>query len=60
MDEIDKALFYIFFLSLVLVLVAYYLGTRQVLDSLFAGVTGLINTATGRNASGQFAAYPSA
>jgi hypothetical protein len=59
MNELDKALTYIFAISLVLVLVAYYAGTQRVLSSGSSALVNLINAATGRDSSGQFAAYPS-
>ena len=59
MDEVDKALRYIFIISLVLVLVAYWAGTRGVANAFGTQLNQLILTVTGRNAQGQFAAYPS-
>jgi hypothetical protein len=58
MNEVDKALRYIFILSLILVVVAYWAGTKEVATALGSQVNSLILTATGRNAQGQFAAYP--
>ena len=58
MNEFDKALRYIFILSFVLILVAYYLGSTNVLNALGSNLIGLIDTATGRTANGQFAGYP--
>lgn len=58
MDEFDKALFYIFVLSFLLIGVAYYVGTQADAGTLFTGFNNLILTATGRNSQGQFAAYP--
>jgi hypothetical protein len=58
MTELDKAMTYIFWLSLVLVAVAYYAGTTRVLTTLGTQVGSLILTSTGRDANGQFAAYP--
>jgi len=58
MDELDKALRYIFILSLVLIAVAYYAGTQRVLEAIGKQVNTLILTSTGRNAQGNFAAYP--
>ena len=58
MTELDKALTYIFWLSLILVAVAYYAGTTRVLDSLGKNVGSLILVSTGRDANGQFAGYP--
>ena len=57
-NEFDKALRYIFILSFILILVAYYLGSTNVINSLGSNLTGLVNTVTGRNAQGQFAGYP--
>jgi hypothetical protein len=57
MNEFDKALRYIFILSFVLILVAYYLGATNVIGSLGSNIDGLINTVTGRTANGQFAGY---
>jgi type III secretory pathway component EscU len=58
MNELDKAMYYIFVLSLILVVVAYYAGSTKVLTALGTQVGSLIMTSTGRTASGQFAAYP--
>jgi hypothetical protein len=58
MDEFDKALWYIFVLSLALILVAYYAGSKAVGSTLFTGLNNTILTATGRNSQGNFAAYP--
>lgn len=58
MNELDKALFYIFVLSMILVAVAYYAGSTAVLKQIGASVSTLILTATGRTSSGQFASYP--
>lgn len=58
MDEFDKALFYIFVLSLVLVLVAYNAGAKNVGGTFFAGLGDLILKATGRKSDGSFANYP--
>ena len=57
MDEFDKALFYIFVLSLLLIAVAYYAGTQAVGQTLFAGLNNTILTATGRDSQGNFAGY---
>jgi hypothetical protein len=54
----EKAMFYIFVLSLVLVGLAYYVGLSTDAATFFAGARNLVSTATGRNAAGQFAAYP--
>lgn len=59
MSEVDSAIRYIFVLSLILIIVAYYVGSQNVLSTLGGTTTSLLNTATGRNAQGQFASYPS-
>lgn len=59
MDEFDKALFYIFVLSVLLIVVAYYAGATQVGGTLFNGFNNLILTSTGRDSQGNFASYPS-
>ena len=58
MTELDKALNYIFWLSLILIAVAYYAGSTKVLNAIGQNVGSLMLTATGRNANGDFAAYP--
>lgn len=58
MGEVDKAMTYIFWLSLILIGVAYYAGSVKVLNSLGTNLGSLILTATGRDSSGNFAAYP--
>lgn len=58
MDEFDKALNYIFILSLVLIAVAYYAGTTNVLNSIGSNLGSIILKSTGRNAQGNFANYP--
>ena len=59
MDTVDKALTWIFFISLVLVLVAYYVGTRSTVSAFSTAIDSLLMTVTGRNpATGNFAGYP--
>jgi hypothetical protein len=58
MDQFDKALRYIFVLSLILILVAYYAGSTNLASTIGQQVNSLILTSTGRNAQGQFANYP--
>lgn len=58
MSEVDSAIRYIFVLSLILILVAYFAGSKQVIGSLASATGGLINTSTGRNSQGNFASYP--
>ncbi len=58
METFQTALRYIFVLSVILILVAYWAGTRGVANAFGTQLNDLILTATGRNAQGQFAAYP--
>ena len=58
MNEVDSAIRYIFVISLVLIIVAYWAGSQKVLSTLGGATSSLLNTATGRNAAGQFASYP--
>ena len=58
MDTLNRTVSYLFILSLILIVVAYWAGSNAVLGTLFSGVNTLDLTATGRNAQGQFAAYP--
>jgi hypothetical protein len=54
----DSTARYIFFLLALLIIVAYFAGAATETKSLANGATQLINAFTGRNAAGQFAAYP--
>ena len=58
MGELDKALRYIFILSLILVVVAYYAGSTKVLGALGQQLGSIILVSTGRNTQGNFAGYP--
>lgn len=58
MDTVSKTIFYLFVLGALLIAVAYYAGTKQILDALFKGVNTLDLTATARDANGKFASYP--
>ena len=58
MDTLSRTVSYLFILSLILILVAYYAGSKALFETLFTGTNQLGNTFTGRNAQGQFAAYP--
>ena len=55
----DSALKYIFWLSLLLIAVAYYVGTTNLIKQSGQSLGSLILVSTGRNAQGQFANYPS-
>lgn len=54
-----KLVFYIFVLSLVLILVAYYAGVQTDAGAFSSAINSGIQTVTGRTNNGQFAAYPS-
>lgn len=56
----EKALWYVFILSLVLVALAYYTGLKSDAASLGAAFQSLIYAVTGRNNQGTFAGYPKA
>lgn len=56
---VDDAIRYIFILSLILILVAYFAGTQRVAETFGTQITNLIDVVTGRVPStGQFASYP--
>lgn len=50
---------YLFIIALVLIVVAYFAGSTQVLSTGFAGASGLFRSAVGENAQGTgFLPYP--
>lgn len=49
---------YLFVLALVLIGVAYYAGLTTDANAVGGQVNTLLKTSTGRNAAGQFGAYP--
>ncbi len=58
MDTVDKAMLYLFAMGVILILVAYWVGSTNLINSVFTGTNTLDLTATGRNSNGAFAAYP--
>lgn len=54
----DSAIKYIFWISLFLVAVAYWVGTTNILKQGGQSLGNLVLVSTGRNAQGQFANYP--
>lgn len=54
----NRALFYAFILSLVLIAVVYYIGLSTEAPALATSLRSLVYALTGRNNSGQFADYP--
>lgn len=58
MSDLEIVLWYIFVLSLVLILVAYYQGVKTDVTQFSSAINSLLQTATGRNAQGNFVAYP--
>lgn len=60
METVDRTIRYLFIMGIILIIAAYYAGSKQILSTLLSGANQLDLTATGRNSSGQFAAYPKA
>lgn len=58
MDTVQKAMWYLFAMGIILILVAYWVGSTNLFNTIFTGVNMLDLTATGRNANGVFGAYP--
>lgn len=56
----EKALFYIFVLSLVLIGLAYYVGVQTDAPALANAIQSIVYAVTGRTSSGSFAGYPKA
>ena len=56
----EKALWYIFILSLVLIALAYYVGVQTDAPALANAIQQIVYAVTGRNSSGSFAGYPKA
>jgi hypothetical protein len=54
----SRALNYVFILVFVLIVVAYFRGTVQVVGSLGENISGVLNTLQGRNSDGEFSKYP--
>jgi hypothetical protein len=54
----DEVVFYVFILALMLIFVAYFAGFATDVQAVQGAGVNLLNAATGRNSSGQFAAYP--
>ncbi len=57
MDTVNKALWYLFVMGVILVLVAYWIGSTNLLSTVFSGGNTLLRTSTGQGANG-FNAYP--
>ena len=57
MDNVERTIRYLFFLAVLLMLLAYYVGAKGLAGTLFSGVNQLGLTFTGRTKSGQFAGY---
>jgi hypothetical protein len=58
METADRTIRYLFVLAFVLIIVAYFAGSNQLLGTAFKGANALDLTVTGRDQYGQFAAYP--
>ena len=58
METTDRTIRYLFFLAVLLMLLAYFVGAKGLAGTLFSGVNQLGLTFTGRTSSGTFAPYP--
>lgn len=58
-NTVDKTIALAFGLMFALVIAVYYVGVTTDASGIGAAFGSLINGLTGRNAQGQFAAYPS-
>lgn len=58
MNEVDAAIRYIFVLSFILIIVAYWAGSTQLLQQGGKTLLSIIYGSTGRDSSGKFASYP--
>lgn len=54
----DSTIRYLFLLSALLIVTAYFVGAATDINALSNGLVKLGFTFTGRNSNGQFAAYP--
>lgn len=57
METADRTIRYLFFLAILLMLLAYYVGAKGLAGTFFSGANQLGLTFTGRNAQGNFAGY---
>lgn len=58
MDNGGRTIRYLFFLAVLLMLLAYFVGAKGLAGTLFSGVNQLGLTFTGRTSAGTFAPYP--
>lgn len=58
MGETELALRYIFVLSFILIIVAYWAGATQVLSQAGKTFVSILYGSTGRDSSGKFGSYP--
>ncbi len=54
----SKALNYVFFLSALLIAVAYFVGLSVDAKTVIPGVVDIVKASTGRKSDGSFAGYP--
>lgn len=54
----ESTIRYIFILSAILIIAAYAVGVATDTNAFSNGLVRVVNAATGRNAAGNFAAYP--
>jgi hypothetical protein len=59
MNEVEAAIRYIFVLSFILIIVAYWAGSTQILSTGGKTLVSILQTSTGRDVNGKFASYPS-
>ena len=59
MDTVNRFLFYIFVLTLVVLAAVYYIGLKTDANAFFSGVQGLWNSASGILPNGSARGYPS-
>lgn len=58
MSTVNQLIAYIFFLSIVLIIAVYYVGVQTDTKAFSGAINSLLQTATGRTATGTFAGYP--
>lgn len=60
MGQISQAERDLFLLAVLLIVVAYFVGFTTDANAIFSGISNLVLVGSGRNAQGNFAAYPAA
>ena len=57
-DTLGTTIRYLFIMGVILILVAYWVGSTGLLKTIFSGANTIDLTATGRTANGTFPGYP--